>query len=130
MRTAIILLGVIFTLSVQAQNKQSQEMAYMVVQSHQMCNTCVELIQEEMQFQKGVHKVEVDTETFEIMVDFNPSKTDKDQIRAAIAKLGVDADDLKADPKGAEKLPACCKNNKCGQAKEATKAVPCKKAED
>ena len=121
MKHALLILAALFVIGAQAQDNKEQASAFMVVQSHQMCNSCIELIQEEMKYEKGVEKIKVDTDTYEILVDYNPKKTDKPTIRKAIAALGVDADDVKADPKGIEKLPACCKNEGCGKPKAAKK---------
>ena len=121
MKHALLILAALFVIGANAQDKTA-ESAFMVVQSHKMCNSCIELVQDEMKYEKGVEKIEVDTDTYEILVDYNPKKTDKETIRKAIAALGVDADDVKADPKGIEKLPGCCKANGCGKPKEKAPA--------
>ena len=44
-----------------------------------------------------------------VTVGYNPKKISLDEIRKIISETGYDADDLKANPKSVEKLPACCK---------------------
>jgi pantoate kinase len=44
-----------------------------------------------------------------ITVVYNSKKTDLPTIKTAISQLGYDADDVKADPAGYQKLDGCCK---------------------
>ena len=52
---------------------------------------------------------ELDDEKMTITVYYNGQKTDITAIKTAIAKLGFDADDIKADQAGYDKLDDCCK---------------------
>lgn len=117
-----------FALNSQAQEQEPQQdpMAYMVVKTFEMCNSCVEMLQNNLPFEKGIHKATVDTENNEILIDYNPKKTDKDKVRKAIAKMGVQADDVPADPEGVKEMPECCKNSGCGRpgAKKEMKEAP------
>lgn len=64
-----------------------------------------------IQFSKisGVKMYELDEKKMTITVYYNSKKTDLTMIKKAISKLGYDADDVKADPKGYENLDGCCK---------------------
>ena len=53
----------------------------------------------------------LDEQSKQVTVRYNLAKTTTEAIRTAISKLGYDADDVKADPKAYEKLPACCKKD-------------------
>lgn len=73
------------------------------------CETCGEKFNKTLLREKGVQMVELDEKEMTIKVVFNSKKTNLDNVRTAITKLGYDADDLKADPKAYEGLDNCCK---------------------
>ena len=58
---------------------------------------------------KGLKMYELDDKAMTFTVYFNSKKTNLQAIREGISKLGYDADDVKADPIGYEKLDGCCK---------------------
>lgn len=66
-------------------------------------------LEKDIAFTKGVKRVSIDSKAMTIKVVYNPKQTDAQKIRLAIAKSGYDADDVKADPKGVEKLDQCCR---------------------
>ena len=111
-----MLFSVLMLTAVGQEKEQKRDpMAFMVVKTYAMCNMCKEMLERDLIFEKGIHKATVDMENFEIMVDYNPKKTDKDKVRAAIAKMGVQADDVPADKEGIKNMPACCQNEGCGR---------------
>jgi copper chaperone CopZ len=57
---------------------------------------------------KGVKEYKYDESSSKVAVAYDPKKTNPDAIRAAIAKLGFDADKVKGDEKARAKLPAEC----------------------
>lgn len=75
------------------------------------CSQCEKRILKNIPFEKGIKDVKVDVDKQTVWVEFDPAKTDVAKIRAAIAKLGYNADDVKRDAKAYEKLPACCKED-------------------
>ena len=125
MKKGLMMFLSICMLNVYGQQKEQEDgMAYMVVKTHAMCNTCKEMLEQDLLFEKGIHKVTVDMEHKEIMLDFNAKKTSKEEVRIAIAKMGVQADDIPASEKGIKKLPACCQNEKCGRPKTGKSIEP------
>ena len=73
------------------------------------CETCGDRFNKTLLREKGVQMVELDEKEMTIKVVFNSKKTNLDQVKKAITKLGYDADDLKADPVAYEGLDNCCK---------------------
>ncbi|WP_189337136.1 heavy-metal-associated domain-containing protein [Flavobacterium laiguense] len=73
------------------------------------CETCGLKFKTEMLKIKGVRMYELDDKAMTFTVYYNPKKTDLQTIKEAISKLGYDADEVKADPTGYEKLDNCCK---------------------
>jgi mercuric ion binding protein len=73
------------------------------------CETCGLKFKTEMLKIKGVKMYELDDKAMTFTVYYNPKKNDLQTIKIAISKLGYDADEVKADPAGYEKLDGCCK---------------------
>lgn len=73
------------------------------------CETCGQLFQKTLIREKGIQMVTLNVEEMTIEVIFNSKKTDLAAIKKAISDLGYDADDIKANPEGYEKLDGCCK---------------------
>ena len=57
---------------------------------------------------KGIKEFKFDEKTSKIAVAYDAKRTNPDAIRAAIAKLGFNADQVKGDEKARAKLPAEC----------------------
>ena len=62
-----------------------------------------------MAFEKGVKSVSLYDETKVLTIEYRNGKTYKEKLKKAITKIGYDADDLPADQKAHDRLPACCK---------------------
>jgi mercuric ion binding protein len=73
------------------------------------CETCGLKFKKEMLNIKGVKMYELDDKAMTFTIYYNPKKTDLQTVKIAISKLGYDADEVKADPTGYEKLDNCCK---------------------
>ncbi len=73
-----------------------------------VCGMCKERLEKNLAFEKGVKAVSLDEETKVITIVFKKGKNTKEKLQKAITKLGYDADDLPADKKAHDRLPACC----------------------
>jgi hypothetical protein len=81
-----------------------------VIQTNAYSATSNELFKETLPFVlKGVKDLKYDESNYKIAVAYDPKKTTPDEIRAAIAKMGFDADKVKANEQARAKLPAECK---------------------
>ena len=108
--SSMIILGALFFgTSVLAQDKKNSE--EITIKTSAICGMCKERIEHDMSYAKGVKSVSLDLETKDLTVNYNPKKTTPGELRKAVSKIGYDADDLVADPKAYEKLPACCKKD-------------------
>lgn len=99
----LILLVLPVTLFAQSDN----DTAY--VQTSAQCGTCKKKIEHDMAFAKGVKETKLDLKTRRLMIVYNPKKTNVDELRKALSKIGYDADSVAADSKAYLKLPECCK---------------------
>jgi Cu(I)/Ag(I) efflux system membrane fusion protein len=72
-----------------------------------ICEMCKERIESTAMDVKGVKKAEWDIKT-NTLVLLGSSKMDKQKVADALAKAGYRSELATADPKGYQKLPACC----------------------
>lgn len=73
------------------------------------CETCGLKFKDQMLKIAGVKMYELDEKAMTITVFYNSKKTNLENIKKVISKLGYDADDVKADPQAYENLDGCCK---------------------
>lgn len=78
-----------------------------------VCETCKETIEKDLSFEKGVKSADLNVETKDLTVIYDPAKTTPDKIRRRVSRIGYDADDVKRDPKAFNRLPDCCKQKEC-----------------
>lgn len=74
-----------------------------------VCETCGGKLETDLYYVKGIKLVNYNQEDQTTTIVYKTETITPDQIRKEIAKLGFDADDIQADPKGYEKRDGCCK---------------------
>jgi len=100
---------IFISLSGQAISQEQKKEETITIKTSAVCSMCKERIESQMAFEKGVKSVSLDVKSKVLTVTYKTSKTNPDKLKAAVTKIGYDADDLPADAKAYEKLPACCK---------------------
>ena len=80
-----------------------------VVKTSAQCEQCKKRIENNMAFEKGVKKVTLDVDTKNLTLVYDKKKTSPEKLKAAVTKIGYDADEKKANEKAYKKLPNCCK---------------------
>ena len=80
-----------------------------VIQTNAYSAKSDEIFKENLPFVKGVKDYKYDVKTYKVAVAYDAKKTNPDKIRAAIAKLGFNADQVAANEQARAKLPAECK---------------------
>jgi copper chaperone CopZ len=88
------------------------------IRTNAVCDMCVNTIQTELIYEKGVKSVVVDLDSNLVRVRMDPKRTNADKVRKALAGLGYAADDLAPDAKARAALPACCQKEGCGLPKK------------
>lgn len=73
------------------------------------CETCGLKFNTEMLKIKGVKMYELDEKAQTFTIYYNPKKTTLQEIKQGIARLGYDADEIKATEEGLASLDGCCK---------------------
>ena len=72
---------------------------------------CKERLEHNISFEKGVSFVELDNETKVLTIVYKTKKTDEKKLKTAVTKVGYDADEMPADQKAHDRLPACCQKD-------------------
>lgn len=79
------------------------------IKTSAVCEDCKERIEKTVNKLDGVQKSNLDLDTKIVTVSYNPDKVNVEKIKTSISKAGYSADEVKADKKGYNKLPSCCK---------------------
>ncbi|MDP4131615.1 MAG: heavy-metal-associated domain-containing protein [Bacteroidota bacterium] len=78
------------------------------------CDECKDRIEKYISREDGVQKIVVDYKRKTAKVTYLWDRTNIENIKAAIANIGYDADDVTADGQAYAKLPTCCKKPEDG----------------
>ena len=103
-KSIFFFIGVLMTLSLQAQNSKIVETEFEVSGNCSMCQIRIE----NAALLAGVKKVDWDKETKMLHLIYREDKVDIMDVHKSIAGAGHDTSLLKADSKAYSKLPACC----------------------
>lgn len=79
------------------------------IQTSAQCGDCKERIESKLNYTKGVIFAELDLDSKKVTVKFKSSVINLLQIKEIIAKIGYDADEVKAKLEDIQKLPNCCR---------------------
>lgn len=79
------------------------------IQTSAECGSCKTRLEETLNYTKGVKFAELNMTDKTLNVQFNPKKISLKEIKKIISETGYDADEVKANPKSVNELPACCK---------------------
>ncbi len=75
------------------------------------CGMCKKRIERDLGVTKGVSSANLDLQTKEVTVVYNPKKTSPEKLKKAISMIGYDADEVMANEKSHEALPSCCQKS-------------------
>jgi len=78
------------------------------------CESCKKRIENYMSHEEGIQKVNVDFKKKTTTVTYLTDRTNPENIKALIANVGYDADDVTAEPDAYKRLPTCCKKPEDG----------------
>ena len=78
------------------------------------CESCKERIEKFISREEGVNKVVVDHKRKTTKITYITDRTNVENLKTAIANVGYDADDIKANEESYKKLPMCCKKPEDG----------------
>lgn len=112
MKTLFTLAFCIVALSSDAQDRKLE---HLDIRTSTVCDMCEKTIEENLIYEKGVKKVNVDLAKSEIHVEYDPKKNTPEALRVAVSKLGYMADEIPGDEAAFKKLPLCCQKEGCGK---------------
>lgn len=118
----IIILALVSLITLGANAQQTKQVASkgeqsVTIQTNGVCQKCADKFKENVPYFKGVKSYTYDQKTAKLTINYDAKKTNPDQLRQQISKLGYNADNVKADQAARAKLPACCRAEKssgCG----------------
>ena len=115
-RLIVLALVSLITLGMSAQTTKSASKGEQTVtiQTNGVCQKCADKFKENVPYFKGVKSYSYDMKTAKLTINYDAKKTNPDQLRQEISKLGYNADNVKADAAARAKLPACCRVEKSG----------------
>lgn len=99
-----------FFVSAQVKAVQTVKISTPTVQ----CDMCKERIESYLKRYDGVLSANVNVRRKETTVKFATDRTNEENIKAAIANAGYDANEIKANPDSYKALPKCCKKPEDG----------------
>lgn len=109
-KIAILVLFLMLALMPQYLLAQPKNNGKAVIQTPSVqCEKCKARIENYLSRQYGVTSVKVDWKKKLTTVSWIPDRTDIEMIKAAIATVGYDADDVAAEESAYKKLPPSCK---------------------
>lgn len=105
----VILLFVLAFLANGVSAQELKKVEEVQIQTSAKCFDCKGRIEGALNYVKGVKFAELDDDTKIVTVRYKTKTVNLDKIKAEIAAVGYDADEVKALDEAIEKLPACCK---------------------
>lgn len=110
MKKALLILSIIFSYAVVNAQSFSSNSEVVKIKTSAICKMCKARIERDLSLSKGVNDAKLNLDSKVVTVAYNPAKTSKADIKAAISKIGYNADDVLADAKSHSKLPECCQS--------------------
>lgn len=119
MKKIKLLLALVFGLATTTTMAQSKTQLTAVIKTPTVqCDQCKARIERYMAHEDGIVKVNVDYKKKTTTVTYITDRTNIENIKAMIANVGYDADDVTAEPDAYKRLPTCCKKPEDGGGKK------------
>ena len=108
MKKIAVLIITILALSFGASAQSNGKTEVAKFKTSAKCGMCKARIEGDMGKTKGVKKVNLDLDDKTVSIVYNPKKTNPETLKASISKIGYDADEIIANQRSHDALPACC----------------------
>lgn len=105
----VYILSFLLLVSFQLSAQQKKPITVKISTPTVQCQMCKDRIEDYLKYEEGVTKVVVDFKQKKTTVTYLSDRTNLENIKAAIANTGYDAEDVKAAKDAYDKLPKCCK---------------------
>jgi copper chaperone CopZ len=97
-----------------SQAQQKAKLTAVIKTPTVQCQECKDRIEKYMSHEEGIEKCVVDYKKKTTTVTYLTERTNIENIKALIANVGYDADDVTAEPDAYKRLPTCCKKPEDG----------------
>jgi mercuric ion binding protein len=114
MKKSLMLFFLAFTFVLTASAQQKKPITVKIQTPGAICDECKRRIEEYMKYEEGVTKVVVYPHSKYTQVTYLADRTNIENIKTAIANIGYDADDVKANEEAYKNLPKTCKKPEDG----------------
>lgn len=111
-RPLLLLTGLLLSLSMSAQQKKPFTVKIMTPGIQ--CEDCKIRVEDYLKYEEGITKVVVFPKSRYVNVTYLADRTNLENIKTAIANVGYDADDVKANEDSYKSLPKTCKKPEDG----------------
>lgn len=101
-------LSLILVLSAGLSAAEKQKSETITIKTSAICESCKARLEKSLKATEGVEEAILNLNNKKMKIKYDPSKTNPDKLREAIANTGYDADDVKKNPKAYDGLPMCC----------------------
>jgi copper chaperone CopZ len=118
MKKIQILLALLFGLGTATFAQVKPVMTAVIKTPTVQCDQCKKRIEDYMSHEAGIQKINVDFKKKTTTVTYLTDRTNIENIKAMIANVGYDADDVTAEPDAYKRLPTCCKKPEDGGGKK------------
>jgi copper chaperone CopZ len=112
MKKGLLLFVLSLSISLVSLAQQKKPITVKIQTPTAQCEECKQRIEEYLKYEEGVTKVVVYPRSKYTMVTYLADRTNIENIKAAIANAGYDADDVTANEDAYKKLPKTCKHPK------------------
>jgi mercuric ion binding protein len=114
MNKTTLLFLLFFSLAGTAAAQQKKPITVKIQTPTALCDECKRRIEEYLKYEEGVTKVVVYPRSKYTQVTYLADRTNVENIKTAIANVGYDADDVKANEEAYKNLPKTCKKPEDG----------------
>jgi copper chaperone CopZ len=118
MKKIQILLALLFGLTTASMAQTKPQLTAVIKTPTVQCEECKNRIEKYMSHEEGIVKCTVDYKKKTTTVTYMTDRTNVENIKADIANVGYDADDVTAEPDAYKRLPTCCKKPEDGGGKK------------
>ena len=109
-----VLCSFLLLISISGFSQYKKPLVVQIKTPQAQCVECKDNIEKFMKTEEGVAKIVVDIRKKITTVTFLSDRTNIENIKATIANLGFDADDVTAEEEQYKRLPLCCKREADG----------------
>jgi len=114
MKKILMLLLVAVALGSSVSAQQKKPVTVKIQTPGMQCDECKKRVEDYLKYEEGVTKVIAYPRSKYVTVTYLADRTNIENIKTAIANVGYDADDVKADEDAYKKLPKNCKKPEDG----------------